>query len=219
MKGFRSILNARQASDLYLEGKCIDGISKRAGVSDELTRFAFTLALRGVHPNSLDSITNFRLEDVVGLLLADKETTQGVKDEFDEFRVFWRRLYDRERNRRDAIWRLEAIMPGSKTAEPFLESLAAIAKADEVDPIGEAFAMGIDEVFEIVPVTSVPGWIDYIACDDIPEPWCERFSQASTGSTGTIRGSYAYDWAKFVQCWKVEMDMIAKHQLALGESP
>lgn len=214
MKGFRSILNAEHVAQLYLENKSIDGISKRAGVSDELTRFAFTLALRGVHPNSLDSITNFRLEDVVGLLLADKETTQGVKDEFDEFRVVWRRLHDRERDRRDAIWRLEAIMPGSKTAEPFLESLAAIAELDESDPIGEAHALGIDDVFAMVPITSVPGWIDYIACDDIPEPWCERFSQASTGSTATIRGGYAYDWEKFVRYWKVEMEMIRKHQEA-----
>lgn len=214
MKSFRSILNAQPVAQLYLENKSIDGMSKRAGVSDELTRFAFTLALRGVHPNSLDSIVDFRLEDVVGLLLADKETTQGMKDEFDEFRVVWRRLHDRERDRRDAIWRLELIQPGSKAAEPFLELLSAIRDADETDPIGEAFAMGIDEVFEIVPVTSVPGWIDYIACDDIPEPWCERFSQASTGSTATIRGSYAYDWEKFVRYWKVEMEMIRKHQEA-----
>ena len=217
MKGFRSILNAQPVAQLYLENKSIDGMSKRAGVSDELTRFAFTLALRGVHPNSLDSIVDFRLEDVVGLLLADKETTQGMKDEFDEFRVVWRRLHDRERDRRDAIWRLEAIKPGSKTAEPFLESLAAIAELDESDPIGEAHALGIDDVFAMVPITSVPGWIDYIAYDDIPEPWCERFSQASTGSTATIRGSYAYDWEKFVRCWKVEMDMIVKHQLARGK--
>ena len=214
MKGFRSILNAQHVAQLYLENKSIDGISKRAGASDELARFAFALALRGVHPNSLNSIVDFRLKDTVGLLLADKETIQGVKDEFDIFRVAWRRLHDRERDRRDAIWRLELIEPGSKAAEPFLELLSAIRDADETDPIGEAFAMGIDEVFEIVPVTSVPGWIDYIACDDIPEPWCERFSQASTGSTATIRGSYAYDWEKFVRYWKVEMEMIRKHQEA-----
>ena len=214
MKGFRSILNAQHVAKLYLESKSIDGISKRAGVSDELTRFAFTLALRGVHPNSLDSITDFRLEDVVGLLLADKETTQDLKDEFDEFRVVWRRLHDRERDRRDAIWRLEAIKPGSKTAEPFLESLAAIAEADESDPIGEAYAVGIDEVFDMVPITSVPGGIDYVGYDDIPEPWCERFLQASAGSTATIRGSYAGDWEKFVRYWKVEMEILRNHQEA-----
>ena len=214
MKGFRSILNAQHVAKLYLESKSIDGISKRAGVSDELTRFAFTLALRGVHPNSLDSITDFRLEDVVGLLLADKETTQDLKDGFDEFRVVWRRLHDRERDRRDAIWRLEAIKPGSKTAEPFLESLAAIAEADESDPIGEAYAVGIDEVFDMVPITSVPGGIDYVGYDDIPEPWCERFLQASAGSTATIRGSYAGDWEKFVRYWKVEMEILRNHQEA-----
>ena len=214
MKGFRSILNASQVSDLYLEGKCIDGISQELGVSKDLIRFAFTLALRGVHPNSLSSISDFRLEDQVRILLADKYTTQGVKHEFDEFRVVWRRLHDRERDRRDAIWRLEAIKPGSKTAEPFLESLAAIAELDESDPIGEAWALSIDEVFEMVPITSVPGSIDYVGYDDIPEPWCERFLQASTGSTATIRGGYASDWEKFVRYWKVEMEMIDRHQEA-----
>ena len=160
MKGFRSILNASQVSDLYLEGKCIDGISQELGVSKDLIRFAFTLALRGVHPNSLSSISDFRLEDQVRILLADKDTTQGVKHEFDEFRVVWRRLYDRERERRDAIWRLELIEPGSKSAEPFLELLSAIRDADETDPIGEACALVIDEVVALVPITSVSGSID-----------------------------------------------------------
>ncbi|MBJ2240571.1 hypothetical protein [Pseudomonas sp. MF6768] len=214
MKGFRSILNASQVSDLYLEGKCIDGISQELGVSKDLIRFAFTLALRGVHPNSLSSISDFRLEDQVRILLADKYTTQGVKHEFDEFRVVWRRLYDRERERRDAIWRLELIELGSKSAEPFLELLSAIRDADETDPIGEACALGIDEVVALVPITSVSGSIDYVGYDDIPEPWCERFLQASAGSTATIRGGYASDWEKFVRLWTAEMEMIKKHQEA-----
>lgn len=214
MKGFRSILNASQVSDLYLEGKCIDGISQELGVSKDLIRFAFTLALRGVHPNSLSSISDFRLEDQVRILLADKDTTRGVKHEFDEFRVVWRRLYDRERERRDAIWRLELIEPGSKSAEPFLELLSAIRDADETDPIGEACALGIDEVVALVPITSVSGSIDYVGYDDIPEPWCERFLQASAGSTATIRGGYASDWEKFVRLWTAEMEMIKKHQEA-----
>ena len=214
MKGFRSILNASQVSDLYLEGKCIDGISQELGVSKDLIRFAFTLALRGVHPNSLSSISDFRLEDQVRILLADKDTTQGVKHEFDEFRVVWRRLYDRERERRDAIWRLELIEPRSKSAEPFLELLSAIRDADETDPIGEACALGIDEVVALVPITSVSGSIDYVGYDDIPEPWCERFLQASAGSTATIRGGYASDWEKFVRLWTAEMEMIKKHQEA-----
>lgn len=217
MKGFRSILNAQHVAQLYFENKSIDDIIKRSGVSNELTRFAFTLALRGVHPNSLDSIINFRLEGVVGLLLADKETTQDLKDEFDEFRVLWRRLHDRERDRRDAIWRLELIEPGSKSAEPFLELLSAIRDADETDPIGEACALVIDEVVALVPITSVSGSIDYVGYDDIPEPWCERFLQASAGSTATIRGSYAGDWEKFARYWKVEMAMIRKHQEAAQE--
>ena len=154
------------------------------------------------------------LEDVVGLLLTDKESTQGIKDEFDTFMVAWRRLHDRERERRDTIWRLELIEQGSKSAEPFLELLSAISDADATDPIGEAHALSIDEVFEMVPITTVPGSIDYVDYDDISEPWCERFLQASAGSTATIRGGYATDWGKFVRLWKVEMEMIRKHQEA-----
>ncbi|MGR6453553.1 hypothetical protein ACU5P1_17030 [Pseudomonas plecoglossicida] len=217
MKGFRSILNAQGVARLYLENNPIEGIREMAGVSDELTKFAFALALRGVHPNSLSSISD-SVEDQVRILLADKKTTQGLKDEFDRFRIAWRRLYDRERERREAIWRLEPVEPGSKAAEPLLEALAAIANADEADPIGEAHALGIDEVVAMVPVTSAPGSIDYVGFDDIPEPWCERFLQASAGSTASILGSYAGDWMKFVRCWKEEMAMIAKHELAKRNS-
>lgn len=215
MKGFRSILNAELATKIYLENKSIELISQRSGVPSDLARFAFTLALRGVHPNGLNSIAYLRLEDHVRILLADKETIHGIKDDFDKFKVVWRRLYHREQERRDNIWRLELIEPGSKTAEPFLESLSEIGCADEIDPMGEAYALSIDEVFELVPITSVPGSIDYVGYDDIPEPWCERFLQASAGSTATIRGSYAGDWKKFVRLWKAEVEMITKHQLAL----
>lgn len=218
MKGFRSILIAQGVAQLYLEGKCIDKLSRRAGVSSELTRFAFALALRGVHPNTLSSIVDCTLEEQVYILLTDKKATQDIKDEFDGFRIAWRRLYDRERERRDAIWRLEVIEPGSKSAEPFLESLSAIRDADETDPIGEAHALGIDEIFEMVQIKSEPGAIDYVGYDDIPEPWCERFQQASAGSTATIQGNYAGDWMKFVRYWKVEMTMIAKHELAQRSS-
>lgn len=219
MKGFRSILNAQQVAQLYLEEKSIDHISQRSGVSNELARFAFALALRGVHPNGLNSIADYRLEDHVSILLADKETTQSIKEDFDKFKVVWRRLYDREHERRDSIWRLELIDLGSKSAEPFLESLSRISNADEIDPIGEAYARSVDEVFEMVPITSVPGSIDYVGYDDIPEPWCERFLQASAGSTATIRGCYAGDWKKFIRLWGVEMEMVVEHELALRKSP
>lgn len=218
MKGFRSILNAQGVAGLYLENNSIEGISKISGASDELTKFAFALALRGVHPNSLIPTVDFRLEDEVRLFLVDTEATQILKDEFDSFKVAWRRLYDRERERRDAIWRLEPIKPGSKAADPFLESLAAIAKDDETDPIGEAHTLGIDEVVAMVSVTSAPGVIDYVGFDEVPEPWCERFLQASAGSTATTRGMYAGDWYKFARLWEFEMKMVAKHRLALRDA-
>ncbi|MBK5417759.1 hypothetical protein [Pseudomonas sp. TH31] len=214
MKGFRSILNAELVAQIYLEDKSIELISKRSGVPSDLARFAFTLALRGVHPSSLSLITDFRLDDHVRILLADKAVTQSIKDDFDKFKEAWRRLRDREHERRDSIWRLELIKPGSKSAEPYLKSLSEIRNADEIDPIGEASGLSVDEVFELVPITSVPGSIDYVGYDDIPEPWSERFIQASAGSTATIRGGYAGDWKKFIRLWSVEMEMLKRHQEA-----
>jgi hypothetical protein len=214
MKGFRSILYAQQVAQLYLEDKSIEPISKRSGVHSDLTRFAFVLALRGVHPHRLSFITDFRLEDHVRIMLADKAVTESIKDDFDKFKEVWHRLYAREHERRDSIWRLELIEPGSKSAEPFLDSLSEIRETDEIDPIGEASGLSVDELFELVPITSVPGSIDYVGYDDIPEPWCERFLQASAGSTATIRGGYAGDWKKFIRLWNVEMEMLKRHQEA-----
>lgn len=214
MKGFRGILNAELVTQIYLENKSIELISQRLGMPSDLTRFAFTLALRGVSPSRLSLIADFRLEDHVRILLADKTVTQCIKDDFDKFKEVWRRLYAREHQRRDSIWRLELIKPGSESAEPYLRSLSEIRSADEIDPIGEASGLRVGEVFESVPITSVPGSIDYVSYDDIPEPWCERFIQASAGSTATIRGGYAGDWMKFIRLWSVEMEMIKRHQEA-----
>lgn len=69
MKGFRSILNAELVTKIYLENKSMELISQISGVPSDLTRFAFTLALRGVSPSRLSLIADFRLEDHVRMLI------------------------------------------------------------------------------------------------------------------------------------------------------
>lgn len=39
----------------------------------------------------------------------------------------------------------------------------------------------------------------------IPQPWRERFLQASIGSTRLVDGHYPADWNKFLAGWEAEI--------------
>lgn len=56
--------------------------------------------------------------------------------------------------------------------------------------------------------------IDIILEKTIPQPWRERFHQASIGSTRVPDGPYATDWDKFVNEWEREMQHVQNHRLA-----
>jgi len=48
----------------------------------------------------------------------------------------------------------------------------------------------------------------------IPQPWRERFLQASVGSTRLVDGLYAHDWEKFLSEWQAEMKRVDVHRAA-----
>jgi hypothetical protein len=56
------------------------------------------------------------------------------------------RLWQRERKRRDALWDLDRLQPGSDRAIQYLVILDEIERQDRDDPIGDAVAMSVDEV-------------------------------------------------------------------------
>ena len=71
-----------------------------------------------------------------------------------------KRLWQRERRRRHALWDLEQLQPGADRAIQYLAILDEIEREDRDDPIGDAVAMSIEELRERVPETEIVGVSD-----------------------------------------------------------
>jgi hypothetical protein len=127
-----------------------------------------------------------------------------------------KRLWQRERRRRYALWDLERLQPGSDRAIQYLEILDEVECEDRDDPIGDAAAMSVDELRESVPETEIVGvsgsHFVVVLDEHIPEPWKTRFEEASTGSTRLRQGCYASDWRRFLRLWTAEMQHLAAHR-------
>lgn len=125
-------------------------------------------------------------------------------------------LWQRERARREALWDLENLRPGDAQAKPLLAVLDEIDSQDRAQPIGEAYAMSIDELRELVQETQFEGVDGYhfvIVLDQhIPQPWRMRFEAASALSSRLREGCYVHDWRRFLRLWSHEMERLAAHR-------
>lgn len=126
-------------------------------------------------------------------------------------------LWLRERKRRELLWTLEHLRPGSEEAKPLLAELDDIDHQDLENPVGAACSMSIDELRERVPDTPFKGsdgHLFVIVLDQhIPQPWHARFEAASALSTRLPEGSYASDWRRFLRVWLREMEHLKAHQI------
>lgn len=125
-------------------------------------------------------------------------------------------LWLRERNRREALWELEALQPGAAEAKAPLATLAEIDREDLENPIGHSHAMSIDELREAAPETRIEGTDGHpfviVLDQNIPQPWRARFEAASVLSTRLPQGSYASDWRRFLRLWVREMEHLKAHR-------
>jgi inhibitor of KinA sporulation pathway (predicted exonuclease) len=115
-------------------------------------------------------------------------------------------LFYREKARREALW-LSLIQDPEQRAQ-ILKTLALIEHLDRRSPIGDGTKLTTAELrksVRIVPYSS--GTIAHVIESEIPQPWRERFQQASAGSTkGSKDTAYAHDWLKFLEFWDKEND-------------
>ena len=74
--------------------------------------------------------------------------------------------------------------------------------------------LDIDAVRKVVLIERHSSGINIVDEASIPQPWRERFLQASIGSTRLIDVPYARDWEKFLAQWQVEMQHLAAHKIA-----
>lgn len=120
-------------------------------------------------------------------------------------------LWQRERSRREALWNLQGLRPGDPAAAALLNALDVIEQEELSNPIGPAHALNSNEVQARVPLTKFENFT-IVRDEDIPEPWLERFTQASTGSTRLREGSYSRDWSNFLELWQSEMRLLTRHR-------
>ena len=91
---------------------------------------------------------------------------------------------------------LESLPPGDPEAYGTVTVLDYIDLQERNDPhTGKTFEL--NEVRDYVTVERHHSGIDIVLELDIPQPWRERFFQASIGSTRLTEGPYARDWEKF----------------------
>lgn len=119
-----------------------------------------------------------------------------------------------ERNRRRAFWALANLRPGDPNASELLLILDSLDAIERDSRPSTDKAIELSEVRAFVSEKRRSSGIDIVLALDIPQPWRERFLQASVGSTRLIDGFYACDWDKFLDCWDEEMRHLEQHRLA-----
>jgi hypothetical protein len=123
-------------------------------------------------------------------------------------------LRELERTRRKALWALASLHPGDPEASDRVAILDHLDDQQQSDTPSTDTPMGLKEVRDSVPVQHHRCGIDIVLEHDIPQPWRERFLQASIGSTRIADGLYATDWDKFLSSWEAEMRLLEAHRAA-----
>ena len=123
-------------------------------------------------------------------------------------------LRERERTRRRVLWALATFHPGDPNASDLLAILDDLADQERNDTPYSDRLLELTEVRNSVLVMRHSSGIDIILEWTIPQPWRERFCQASIGSTRLVDGHYAADWDKFLTEWEREMQHLRNHRAA-----
>ncbi|GFM76588.1 hypothetical protein PSCICM_24070 [Pseudomonas cichorii] len=126
-------------------------------------------------------------------------------------------LRELEAKRRKALWMLASISPGDSKAFEALSILDDLELHERKDCPHTERALELNKIRDCVAVQHHHSGIDIILEQTIPQPWRERFNQASTGSTRLVDGPYASDWDKFLACWETEMQHLEAHRAACSK--
>ncbi|WP_122677347.1 hypothetical protein [Pseudomonas viridiflava] len=125
-------------------------------------------------------------------------------------------LSSRESVRRKALWTLSHLIPGDPKAAAIVDVLDDIEGQERVDLNHSHPCLDIDAVRKAVLIERHSSGISIVREVGIPQPWRERFLQASIGSTRLVDGPYAHDWDKFLTQWQAEMQHLDAHRAAKG---
>ena len=123
-----------------------------------------------------------------------------------------------EITRRRALWELASLSPGDPKASRLLIILDDLDHQERHSAPVTDKPLELDAVRDAVPIKRHHSGVDIVLEIDIPQPWRERFLQASIGSTWLPEGPYARDWKKFLAEWEREMQHLHNHWVAWSAS-
>nr|WP_314481871.1 hypothetical protein [uncultured Pseudomonas sp.] len=120
--------------------------------------------------------------------------------------------------RRKALWALASLRPGDPRASDLLAMFEELDDQERSVMPATGEPLELNEVRDSVPAQRHHSGIDIILEQTIPEPWRERFHQASIGSTRLLDGPYASNWDKLLASWEAEMRHLEQHRAARNKS-
>ncbi|WP_041931535.1 hypothetical protein [Pseudomonas poae] len=123
-----------------------------------------------------------------------------------------------ESTRRRVLWELASLSPGDPKASRLLIILDDLDHQERHSASSTDKPLELNVVRDAVPIKRHHSGIDIVVELDIPQPWRERFLQASIGSTRLPEGLYGRDWRKFLDEWEGEMEHFLKHKAARAAS-
>ncbi|NWA83227.1 hypothetical protein [Pseudomonas sp. D2002] len=125
-------------------------------------------------------------------------------------------LREREKLRRKALWALSDLLPGDPKAIPVVSVLDDIDRQDEADTLMTP-VMKAEALRRLVVTEFHSSNLQIVREVSIPEPWRERFLQASICSTRLDAGPYLHDLEKFVHLWTQEIQHLEAHRSAVDK--
>ena len=116
--------------------------------------------------------------------------------------------------RRKALWEIARLLPGDPKAADALAILDDLDDQERSETPSTGEPLEFSKARDSVPVQHHNCGIDIVLEMTIPQPWRERFLQASIGSTRVVEGPYATDWNKFLAGWEAETRHLEQHRAA-----
>ncbi|MCD7037323.1 hypothetical protein LRQ11_02435 [Pseudomonas sp. MAFF 311095] len=120
--------------------------------------------------------------------------------------------------RRRTLWALACLRPGDPSAFDLIAILDYLDDQERNDTPCSDKPLDLIQVRNSVSVMRHNSRINIILEQTIPQPWRERFYQASVGSTRLVDGPYASGWDKFLASWEAEMRHLEQHRAARNKS-
>lgn len=160
----------------------------------------------------LDSYTTKKAKELEILIDFYKGILRKIKSFSDRYvNVRDQCLRLRELRRRKILWSLAPLVPGDRRAKKILKWLDHL---DYEERCIYQQMLSADQVSNLVSSESYPNGIPFVRCEEIPQPWRERFLCLNRDSIREREVAYYHDWMRFISEWQKAEVLVELHRTA-----